>query len=419
MLDFVKVGFDTPSNSKKLYISPEFAIKRPRDLMIKGKSFYAIWDEEAGLWSKDEYDVQRMVDKMVYDYAEKCNMDNVQLKLMSNFSSNKWNQWIKYCKSLPDNYKELDSKIIFANQKINKTDYATRQLNYPLEECPTPAYDEIMSILYDPSEREKLEWAIGAIITGDSKNIQKFMVLYGGPGTGKGTVIRIIEMLFDGYCGYFDSKSLGSRSSEFALEDFKDNPLIAIDPDGNISRLEDNTKLNTIVSHETMTVNEKFKSKYLQRFHSFIFIGSNNPVKITDAKSGLLRRLIDVSPTGNTIPPKRYDELMEQVKFELPGIAYHCLGVYEKMGSKYYNSYVPLSMMSTTNDMYSFMEDNYLFFTEECKDGVGLNTIWLRYKEYCEDSMVQYPMSKRVFKSELKNYFDTFKERTSNTTNWY
>ena len=419
MLDFVKVGFYTPSNSKKLYISPEFAIKRPRDLMIKGKSFYAIWDEEAGLWSKDEYDVQRMVDKMVYDYAEKCNMDNVQLKLMSNFSSNKWNQWIKYCKSLPDNYKELDSKIIFANQKINKTDYATRQLNYPLEECPTPAYDEIMSILYDPSEREKLEWAIGAIITGDSKNIQKFMVLYGGPGTGKGTVIRIIEMLFDGYCGYFDSKSLGSRSSEFALEDFKDNPLIAIDPDGNISRLEDNTKLNTIVSHETMTVNEKFKSKYLQRFHSFIFIGSNNPVKITDAKSGLLRRLIDVSPTGNTIPPKRYDELMEQVKFELPGIAYHCLGVYEKMGSKYYNSYVPLSMMSTTNDMYSFMEDNYLFFTEECKDGVGLNTIWLRYKEYCEDSMVQYPMSKRVFKSELKNYFETFKERTSNTTNWY
>ena len=42
-----------------------------------------------------------------------------------------------------------------------------------------------ISTLYDPEERQKLEWAIGAIISGDSKKIQKFIVLYGAAGTGK------------------------------------------------------------------------------------------------------------------------------------------------------------------------------------------------------------------------------------------
>jgi replication-associated recombination protein RarA len=50
-----------------------------------------------------------------------------------------------------------------------------------------------MSVLYAPSERMKIEWAIGAIVNGDSKKLQKFLVMYGAPGTGKSTVINIIQ----------------------------------------------------------------------------------------------------------------------------------------------------------------------------------------------------------------------------------
>lgn len=419
MLDFVKIKTDTKTGSKSIIIFPEYiSASKTRDLMIKGHAFYAIWDEELGFWSTDEDDVIRIIDNMTMEYAKK--FDGVaNVKLLSEYSSGYWTKWHKYCKDHTDKYHELDSKIIFSNQKVKKTDYATRTLNYPLEECPTPAYNELMSILYDPEERQKLEWAIGAIITGDSKTIQKFMVLYGGPGTGKGTIIKIIQMMFDGYCSSFDSKSLGSRNSDFALEDLKNNPLVAIDSDGDLSRIDDNTRLNTIISHEELVVNEKFKSKYSTKFHSFIFIGTNKPVKITDAKSGLLRRLIEVSPTGNKIPGKRYDELMEQVKFEFGGIAYRCLKVYEELGSKYYNNYVPLSMMSKTNDFFNFMEDNYIFFANDSSNGVTLNVAWMRYKEYCEDARVPYPLPKRAFKDELKNYFKEFSPRTHECVNFY
>ena len=107
-------------------------------------------------------------------------------------------------------------------------------------------------------ERHKLEWAIGSIVSGESKNLQKFMVLYGAAGTGKSTILNIIQMLFEGYYTVFDAKSLGSANSSFALEPFTCNPLVAIQHDGDLSKIEDNTRLNSLVSHEEMMVNEKY-----------------------------------------------------------------------------------------------------------------------------------------------------------------
>ena len=254
-----------------------------------------------------------------------------------------------------------------------------------------------------------MEWAVGAIISGDSKKIQKFIVLYGSAGSGKSTFLNILQMLFEGYYSFFDSKTLGSAKNDFALEDFKSNPLVAIQHDGDLSRIEDNTKLNSIVSHETMLINEKFKNKYTMRFDSFIFMGTNKPVRITEAKSGLIRRLIDVRPSGNRIDFDRYNILMEKVKFELSGIAWHCLNVYKSLGASYYNSYIPTDMISATNDFYDFMENYYDHFCEE--PYVTLVDVWKLYRKYCEFADVKYPFPMRAVRTELMNYFEIFKRQ--------
>ena len=57
-------------------------------------------------------------------------------------------------------------------------------------------------------------------------------------------------------------------------------------------------------------------------------MGTNKPVKITDAKSGLIRRLIDVSPSGNKLSPNEYRATMKRISFELGAIAKHCLDVF-------------------------------------------------------------------------------------------
>ena len=412
MLDFLRIAWR--STKKEGYeVYPKFVLgRKSSDLMIRGGDFYAVWIEERGLWSTDENDVVQMVDKELDKFAENHKEElgeNVRIMYMWDSGSGMIDSWHKYCqRQMRDSFHMLDEKIIFSNTDVNKKDYASKRLPYPLEKGTHDAYDKLMSTLYSEEERRKIEWAIGSIVTGDSKNIQKFMVLYGAAGTGKSTVLNIIQQLFEGYYSVFDAKALGSSSNSFALEAFKTNPLVAIQHDGDLSKIEDNTRLNSLVSHELMTINEKFKSTYSNRFKCFLFMGTNKPVKITDAKSGLLRRLIDVTPSGNKLDQKEYKKLVKQISFELGAIASHCQEVYLSDPNRY-DDYVPLEMMGASNDFYNFMIDSYHIFKNE--DGVTLKAAWEMYKTYCDEAKVPYPFSQRTFKEELKNYFWEFNDR--------
>lgn len=406
MLDFVQIKVSA-SRKDVVDVYPEFITRRCKDLMIRGNSFYAIWNEKTNLWTTSEYDAQVLIDNETLNFASNYETsDKKVIKLLKNFSSKKWMEWKQYCKSMPDNYYELDDKIMFQNQEVKKTDYVTKKLPYPLQDGDRSAYEELIGTIYDKEEKQKLEWAVGAIISGDSKRLQKFIVLYGDPGSGKSTFLNIVEELFPGYYVPFDAKSLVGNS-QFALESFKNNPLIAIQHDGDLSKIEDNTRLNSIVSHESLVVNEKFKSMYSSKFKTFLFLGTNTPVMITDSKSGLVRRLIDVYPSGRLVEENRYYELVDKIKFELGAIAYHCLEVYKTLGYGYYSAYRPIKMIKSTNDFYNFISDSFPFFTKDWKDGIDLDTVWQRYKAYCEDANIKYPYNKRKFANELSNYFKT------------
>ena len=272
-LDFLLIS----TRSKKLgviEIYPKFVIKKSDDLMIRGGDFYAIWLNDIGLWSTDEQDALQLIDRELDRYAkENRNKWDSEIRVlhMWDAESGMIDSWHRYCqKQMRDNYHMLDEKIIFSNSATNKQDYASKKLSYSLENGKLSAYNKLMSTLYSDEERKKIEWAIGAIVSGDSKKIQKFIVLYGSAGTGKSTVLNLIQKLFEGYYSVFDAKALGSSSNSFALEAFKSNPLVAYQHDGDLSHIEDNTRLNSIVSHESQSINVKFRSSYSTRFKTFL-----------------------------------------------------------------------------------------------------------------------------------------------------
>lgn len=216
MLDFLVIA--TRSGKRGIIeIYPKFIIKKSSDLMIRGGDFYAIWIEERGLWSTDEQDAVDLIDRELDRYAEEnCKRfdDNYRVMHMWDAETGMIDTWHKYCqKQMKDQFHMLDEKLIFSNSKTGKKDYASKMLNYPLEQGEANSYDKLMSVLYSPAERHKIEWAIGSVVSGDSKRLQKFMVLYGTAGTGKSTVLNIIQQLFDGYYSVFDAKALGSSSN--------------------------------------------------------------------------------------------------------------------------------------------------------------------------------------------------------------
>lgn len=410
-MDFVKIHHrEGRKKGDPPEIYPIFIIRSSKDLMIRGRDFYAVWDEENGMWSTNEDRLNELIDSELAKYRdEHPELEGARVLWMWNSDTGSSDRWHKYCqKQVRDNFRALDEKLIFQNDGIHREDYASKRLKYSLEPGNYEAWDELVGTLYSEEERHKIEWAIGSVVTGDSKELQKFLVFYGSAGTGKSTILNVIQMLFDGYYTVFDAKALGSSNDQFALEPFKCNPLVAIQHDGDLSRIEDNTRLNSVVSHEEMVMNEKFHPTYKSTVKAMLFMGTNRPVKITDSKSGIIRRLIDVRPADKKIPIEQYRKLMKSIEFELGAIAWHCREVY-RADPYYYETYIPTSMIGATNDFYNFMEELALEFQK--KNGTSLNYAWTQYNAYCSEAKVTYPYMKRVFKEELKTYFRHFEER--------
>lgn len=412
-MDFYEIAWKTLPSGRGLEVYPKFKNLISKDLMVRGKDFYAFWDADTNFWSRDENRLFQIIDSQLKAKAEEVvtNGEKVNIKYMWDDDSGSVRKWRKYLDGSRDNFKPLDSKIIFANTQVKKSDYASRRLSYSLEKGDCSAWDELIGKLYSPDERAKLEWAIGAIIAGDSKRIQKFLVLYGRPGAGKSTIIRIIEDMFFGYTATFDAKALASVSNQFAAEAFSSNPLVALQHDGDLSRIADNSTLNAIVSHDTMLVNEKYKKPYSVKPQSFLIMGTNNRVQITGTQSGLIRRLIDVTPTGERFPEDYFDMLIEHINYELGAVAYHCLQTYKSMGRGYYTSYRPTKMMRSTNPVFNFVE----MYLDELKapEGISRSRAWTLYKEFCEETNNK-PGKMQEFTDELSTFFDEFIGREGN-----
>ena len=389
--------------------APWFRNINSRDIMLRDGDFVAIWNPKTGLWSKNEFDVVDLVDDDVRKYVENAQFQNIIPRFCESERDGVWKRYRQWTKNMVDTVHPMDRRPVFADTPIRQENYVSYRLPYSLEDGIPVNWAKLIDTLYDPSEREKIEWAIGAVLTGDSRNIDKFLVFYGDPGSGKSTVLNVMQALFGEYCVPFDSESLAQRNNSFALSAFADDPLVAIEHDGDLSRIETNTRLNSIISNETQLVNEKFKKPRSLRITTMLIMASNNPVKITDANSGIPRRLLDVSPSGRRLPVSEYREVMDGVYQELGIIAQHCINVYRNLGADYYRNRRSRKMIAETNPVYNFVMEAYEDWGPD--DKVTLAKAYSEYKSYVEETGIQYLMPRYRFRTELLRYFREFHDR--------
>ena len=66
VFDFVKIVAERRSKNV-VFIKPSFLIKKSKDLMIRAGDFYAVWNEETGLWTQSEDDLVSLIDSMILE----------------------------------------------------------------------------------------------------------------------------------------------------------------------------------------------------------------------------------------------------------------------------------------------------------------------------------------------------------------
>lgn len=409
MLDFVLLERDT----KKHQIKPTFSVTKRKDLMTKGGRFEAFYNDETGLWSTDLGELTELIDAKSQHKCDEIKEhleEDYRIVSMDTYNSGVLKSFNNYVKDAPNIFKTLDPHVTFADDDTTRTDYCMHKLDYIMEEGDCSAWDKLIGTLYDEDERRKLEWAIGCLISGDSRKLQKCIFIEGQPGKGKSTVFEILQGMFPYYYGTFTAESLGDDSDQFSLASLASNPLFAIDADAKLYNLTATNRINKVIGHDVMTINEKFKQQYDLRITTMLWMASNYHVRIDSSSSGLMRRILLVTPTGITLPIDEYEECMEKIKFEYGAIAHRCYSIYKELGFTYYNKYYDKRLLVESNEVYNFMKENYIEFSTA--EYLTVNNLWKRFKLYLEDSNTgNYKFKKIDFRNDIIHYFEEFSDR--------
>ena len=406
-MDFYKILVkENKSNNRSsdFLVYPDFVYSRVSDLICKGGEMYAFWYKNS--WRTDIDDLIDILDleinEKVKELTEKYPYKKTVGKYMRNASSGIMDEFVKYCKNIKQSECKFNTKIFFDGDDIKKTDYSTTKLSYRPLEGPTKAFDEMFTKLYDQEQLDKVLYFLGALYMNKMKDEQKFLFFYGSKGSGKGTFLKIIKEMFEGYFGYIGLKQL-TGGGEFATSQVQELPML-IDEDTDISRVTDDINLLKLTGHETLIVNSKYKRMYNVTFEGLLLTASNQRYQVRNIDSGIVRRAIVVEPSNRLHDSKTYDRLMNQIKFEIPQIANKCIQTYLKYGPHYYQDYVDINMVENTDLIYSFVKENYLVLgeTPTLKRAAEL------YKNYLEDLGYETKGYKQRIKTELQRYYDSF-----------
>lgn len=391
-------------------LSPEYNALS-EDGVSKGK-LAMFWDGAKWVDISDSHSkLIKAISQSLMDEAKKYVEQGDQVQIKSpQFKEREQDKLNKFVRNFQHNKGiQFDTKVIFDDQPITRSMYATTQLDYHPQDIPTPYFDKAMDLWYGDYVEEIL-WFTGAAITGKSLKNQKMLFIRGVPGTGKSTYLDILEALLGDYARPINLQTFTDKSSDFGKEQFKNAPVL-IDRDADIRSMSDKITFNKLLSHEMFSINPKGKSHYDDKFTGVIFAASNYDVQMGNTdKDGTARRLAIVYSSGKTMPSNEYDEALSHImNEEIPGIAYKAIQTFNKLGERWSQN------LTVDNDMYYKTNLQYQFIRDAYVDGligekVTLTKVSELYKEFLEENNLETRNYRNRIKESMLGFYK-FAER--------
>lgn len=266
--------------------------------------------------------------------------------------------------------------------------------------------DEYLNfICEDPDSKEMLLQFIGYSLTKDVGQ-QKFLVLNGEGGTGKSTVIRLIEALTGSRnVSNISLTDLQQRFASFGLM----GKLLNSCADLEIQALEDTSIIKKILGEDTLRAEQKGRDAIsFKSYAKLIFSTNELPLVKSEKTNGFYRRLLVL--TMNKVPVKKNPNLFQELEQEIEYLLRLAVQAVERM----YQQGIIVTSAASEKAVLQLRADSdtvEAFLQEMCiedeKGRIERTELYDKYSEYCEDTDRQSLTKNNFYKSlRVKGYSD-------------
>lgn len=250
-------------------------------------------------------------------------------------------------------------------------------------------------------DREMLLEYAGLCCTIDTRQ-QKMLIMCGDGGTGKSTVINLIQDLV----GKRNRSNVPmSKLTEKFTVVFMMGKLLNACADLEIDALDDVSTIKQLIGEDDIKAEHKGKEVFsFANFAKMLFSTNELPLVRNEKTDGFYRRLLVL--TMNEKPAKRDPDLRDRLKKELPYFLHICMQALKRM---YDRGYILISdnSVKATQQLRNDSDTIEAFLSECCavgenSDRLERKDLYEKYVEYCKEWERQSHTKNNFFKA-LRN----------------
>ena len=305
-------------------------------------------------------------------------------------------EWINFRNGF---YDARSKRMIPHDPKYKATNQIPHEYDPEGQLNGTTVQEWLMFICGTPEDIEMLCQFSGLCLTRDTRQ-QKFLILNGEGGTGKSTVIRMIEkMIGTENTSNISLNQLTQRFQAFGLM----GKLLNSCADLEIDALSDTSILKKALGEDTFSAEAKGKDQISVRNYAKLLFSTNQlPIVKAEQTNGFYRRLLIL--TMDRVPEKKDPEFFDRLSAEIDDFIRISVTALERL---YQNGRITESAGSieAVNRLRCDSDTVQAFLTEKVEkipDGrIKKADLYREYENFCQD-MERQSLTKQNFYRSMK-----------------
>ena len=249
----------------------------------------------------------------------------------------------------------------------------------------------------NPEDRQMLLEYCGYCLTRDVR-MQKFLILVGSGGSGKSTLIRLLEtILGDDNLSHVSLKELGQRFASYGLM----GKLVNSCADLEVTALEDTSTLKKILGEDAIRTEAKGKDAFSFKSYAKLLFSTNElPLVLSERSNGFFRRVMIL--TMDQRPERARADFLDVLQGEADYFLHLCVDALAGMyaDGKIHESPASIeavkSLRNDSDSVQAFLSANI----DRSDDGrIKKKDLYTGYETFCRDADRQSLTKQNFYRS--------------------